>query len=131
MLVDQEEIKTMRAAEQRPAAATADKPPVAPAAAPRPPRAPAGDDRVTRLLRIRVPVIVQLARRTMRISTLRQLSIGAIIESDKSVDAPLELLVNNRVIGEGTAVKVGENFGLSITRVDDAPQRIRSLGGER
>ncbi len=83
---------------------------------------------VHRILKIRVPVIVRLARRLLPIGTIRNLSNGAILEFEKSVDDDLELLINNRVVGYGSAVKVGENFGLNINAIGDAEQRIRSLG---
>jgi|YNPNPStandDraft_1061719.scaffolds.fasta_scaffold145316_1 flagellar motor switch protein FliN/FliY len=93
-----------------------------------PPRADAPDETVRRLLRIRVPVIVQLAAQRMALSVIRNLAPGSILEFDKSVDSDLELLINNRCIGLGTCVKVGENFGLRITQIKDAAARVRSLG---
>jgi len=83
---------------------------------------------VARILRIRVPVIVRLACRQMSISVVRKLSCGGIIEFEKHVDDPLDLLINNRRIGRGEAVKVGENFGLRLTAVEAPTQRIKSLG---
>ena len=60
-----------------------------------------------------------------------RLGTGAIIEFFKSSDRPLELLVNNKVIALGEAVKVGENFGLHrIKQVGDAKQIVEALGGE-
>jgi hypothetical protein len=46
-------------------------------------------------------------------------------------DEPLELLINNKVIGVGETVKVGENFGLRITQIGDLKQVIKSLGSEQ
>jgi|GEM_PF-1132140 len=86
------------------------------------------DEKIRRLLRIRVPVIVQLAARRMALSIIRSLAPGSILEFDKSVDSDLELLINNRCIGAGTCVKVGEHFGLRITQIKDAAARVRSLG---
>jgi len=83
---------------------------------------------LARILRIRVPVIVQLARRRMPIAALRDMAVGAILEFDKSVDDPLELLINNQMIAHGHCVKVAENFGLRITAICDKAQRIRSMG---
>jgi hypothetical protein len=40
----------------------------------------------------------------------------------------LELRVNNKAIGTGQAVKVGENFGLRITFMGDLKERITALG---
>ncbi len=83
---------------------------------------------VRRILRLRVPVIVQLARRRMMIAAIRKLAPGAIIEFDVSVADSHDLLINNRPIGRGKCVKIGEHFGLQITEVLDRAQRIRSMG---
>jgi len=80
-----------------------------------------------RILRLQVPVIVKLAERRLPLSEVMRLGTGAIIEFFKSSDEPLELLINNKVIGLGKTVKVGENFGLRITQIGDLKQVIRSL----
>lgn len=85
------------------------------------------DPNLRRLLRLRVPVIAVLARRNMDVAGIRELSNGAIIEFEKSVEDDLTLTINNRTIGFGTAVKVGENFGLRITRIVHAADRLRSV----
>ena len=82
-----------------------------------------------RILRLEVPVIVQLAERKLTLAEVMRLGAGAIIEFSKSNDEPLELLINNKPIGVGEAVKVGENFGLRITQIGDVKQVIRSMGG--
>ncbi len=53
---------------------------------------------------------------------------GAIIELPKRAEDELELMVNNRPIGTGVAVKVGENFGLQIEFVGDVRTRIEAMG---
>jgi flagellar motor switch protein FliN/FliY len=78
-----------------------------------------------------VPVIVKLAERKLLLSEVMRLGVGAIIEFIKSNDEPLQLLINNKPIGVGEAVKVGENFGLRITQIGDIKQIIQSLGGEK
>lgn len=102
---------------------------VSPPTAPPPPRPILNvTPEVARLLKIRVPVIVRLAERRMSIAAARKLSLGMIIEFNKHVDDPLDLLINNRLIGRGETVKVGERFGLRISAIDDAAARIKSLG---
>jgi flagellar motor switch protein FliN/FliY len=81
-----------------------------------------------RILHLQVPVIVKLAERKLNVNEVMRLGNGAIIEFVKRNDEPLELLINNKVIGLGEAVKVGENFGLRITQVGDVKQIIASLG---
>ena len=84
-----------------------------------------------RILKLEVPVIVKLAERKLLLSEVMRLGVGAIIEFVKSNDEPLQLLINNKPIGVGEAVKVGENFGLRITQIGDIKQIIQSLGGDK
>ena len=82
-----------------------------------------------RILQLEVPVIVKLAERKISMSEVLRLGVGAIIEFAKSSDEPLELLINNKAIAVGQAVKVGENFGLKISQIGDVKSVIRSMGG--
>src|SRR5256885_6635697 len=83
---------------------------------------------LNRILQMSVPVIVKLAQRKLTLAEVLRLGTGAIIEFHKASDEPLDLLINNKVIGVGETVKVGENFGLRITQIGDVKQVIRSLG---
>lgn len=86
----------------------------------------AGD--VDRIMRLQVPVIVKLAERKLSMSEVMRLGVGAIIEFSKSSEEPLELLINNKPIAVGDAVKVGENFGLRVSQVGDVKEIVRALG---
>src|ERR1700722_7905675 len=91
------------------------------------PAEPAPKSELKRILQLEVPVIVKLAERKLALSEVMRLGVGAIIEFFKSNDEPLELLINNKAIGVGEAVKVGENFGLRIKQIGDIKQVISSL----
>lgn len=80
------------------------------------------------VLRLEVPVIVRLGERTMTVGEVLGLVPGAIIELPKNAEAELDLLVNNKPIGSGIAVKIGENFGLRITRIGNVRTRIEAMG---
>jgi flagellar motor switch protein FliN/FliY len=80
------------------------------------------------LLAIEVPVIVQLGMRRLSVGEVMRLAVGAIIEFGKSAEEDLDLLVNNKPIGKGYAVKVGENFGIKINRIGSVKETIRKLG---
>ena len=140
MIVDQDEIEALlaqaddlvtEAGEEANAAATAASAleAGAPATAAPPPRPFINvSSEVARILRIQVPVRVQLASRQMSVAEVRKLSLGMIIEFHKAVDDPLDLLINNHPVGRGIAVKVGEHFGLRVSEIRDAATRIRSMG---
>jgi flagellar motor switch protein FliN/FliY len=83
-----------------------------------------------RILRLQVPVIVKLAEKKLPLSEVLRLGVGSIIEFVKSNDDLLQLLINNRTIAVGEAVKVGENFGLRIKQIGSRRQLIEALGGE-
>ena len=83
---------------------------------------------VRAVMSLEVPLIVVLGERQMRLSDVIELIPGAIIELPKQADEELQLLVNNKPIGTGHAVKVGENFGLRITYIGDLRSRIAAMG---
>jgi flagellar motor switch protein FliN/FliY len=81
-----------------------------------------------RIMRLEVPVIVKLAERKLAVSEVLRLGVGSIIEFVKSNDEPLQLMINNRTIAIGEAVKVGENFGLRIKQVGTAKELVSAMG---
>ncbi len=80
------------------------------------------------ILKIEVPLIVQVGGQRMTVREVMNLAPGAIIELPKNADDELDVLVKNRPIGLGQAVKVGENFGVRITSIGGVEQRIAALG---
>jgi flagellar motor switch protein FliN len=85
---------------------------------------PAGLDAI---LTLEVPVIVRIAVRTMSLEEILSMAPGAIIELPKGADEELEILVNNKPIGTGIAVKVGENYGVRVSYIGDISQRIKAI----
>lgn len=84
---------------------------------------------VDALKKLEVPVLVVLGRRQMPVKDVVSLVTGAIVELPKNAEEDLELQVNNKVIGLGRAVKVGENFGIRLTFVGDLRGRLEAIGG--
>ena len=82
------------------------------------------------ILQLEVPIIVQIAERDMSVQEVTSLVPGAIIELPKLSDEELDLMVNNVGIGSGTAVKVGENYGIKVTFIGDLKDRIAALGSK-
>ena len=80
------------------------------------------------ILRLHVPVIVQIGRRALPMGDVLSLGPGAIVELSKSAEEELDLLVNNKPVGKGVAVKVGENFGIKITRIGSPADRVAAMG---
>lgn len=90
----------------------------------------AGASALGQILRLEVPIVVRLGERTMNLGEVMAMTPGAILEFQKKAEEELDLLVNDRVIGCGTAVKVGENFGLKVTHIGDVRERAAALAAE-
>ena len=69
------------------------------------------------LFKIRVPVTVTLATQRKPIQEIIELGPGSIVKFDKTCDELLQLIVGNRTLAEGEAVKVGDKFGLQISNM--------------
>jgi len=84
---------------------------------------------IRRILQLQVPMIVRLAEKIMPLGDILQWAPGAIIEFNKLVGEDLDLMINNKQIGGGQAVKVGEKFGLKVTNLATLEQMIRAMAG--
>lgn len=85
------------------------------------------------ILRLEVPVVVLLGERRMSLTEILSLLPGSIIELPKNAEAELDLIVANKPVGCGHAVKVGENFGIKLSYVGDPAMRLAGVampGGE-
>ncbi len=87
-----------------------------------------GEPGIQRILKLPVPVTVKLAERKIAVESLLGMTVGTIIEFDVPFDSDLTLHVGNRTIGHGQAVKVGESFGLRLSRVGTVEERVSALG---
>lgn len=83
---------------------------------------------LNQILKLDVPVMVRLAARQIPLGDVLRLVPGAILELGKDAEGELDLMINNRAIGSGSAVKVGENFGIRLTYIGDP--RARAAAGE-
>ena len=80
------------------------------------------------ILKLRVPVIVRIGHRQMKMDDVLSLGPGAIIELPQASERPLDLMVSNKVIGHGNAVKIGENFGIKVLDIGSPAERVNAVG---
>lgn len=79
------------------------------------------------ILDIPMQVSVQLGSTRMLVRELLQLGQGSVIELDKLAGEPMEVLVNNKLVARGEVVVVNEKFGIRLTDVVSATERIQQL----
>jgi flagellar motor switch protein FliN len=76
------------------------------------------------LLKIRVPVSVELASKKETLQEVIGLAPGSIIKFDKGCEEMLRLLVGENAVAIGEAVKVGEKFGFRVTSMLLPPEHF-------
>jgi|LGVE01.1.fsa_nt_gb flagellar motor switch protein FliN/FliY len=79
------------------------------------------------ILDIPITVTVELGRGKMLIGKLLQLGQGSIVELTKLAGEPMDIFVNNRLIGKGEVIVVNEKFGVRLTDVVSTAERISKL----
>ena len=69
------------------------------------------------LAEVELNITVELGRRRIPLSDVLKLTSGSVIELEKLVGEPLEIFANGRLIAEGEAVVIEEQFGVRITNL--------------
>jgi flagellar motor switch protein FliN len=78
------------------------------------------------LLELELPVSVSFGRVQIPFQDVLKLSTGSIIELNRSVDDPVEIIVNEQVIASGEVVVVNGNYGVRIKHIASRTERLRS-----
>ncbi|MBT5953253.1 flagellar motor switch protein FliN [bacterium] len=66
---------------------------------------------------IPVNVSVELGRSNVSLKEVYELSEGSIIELERLVGEPLDLVVNGQIIAQGEVVAIDNNYGLRVTNI--------------
>jgi flagellar motor switch protein FliN/FliY len=78
---------------------------------------------------IPVEVAVEIGRLRMPLRDLLSLEPGAVLELDRPADAPVDVLVNGRLVARGEVVVIDGEFGVRVTDlVERAVDPNRSEG---
>ncbi len=79
------------------------------------------------LLDVELPVSVSFGRAQVPLKDVLKLTTGSIVELNRSIHEPVEVIVNNCVIARGEVVVVEGNFGVRIHQVISRQERLRTL----
>ena len=83
--------------------------------------------RLDLLLDVPLEVSVELGRARLSIQELLGLGPGSVVELDRLAGAPLDILVNARLLARGEAVVVNDKFGVRITDIVSPSERIARI----
>lgn len=77
------------------------------------------DSNLDLLLGVDLNLTLRFGQRTLTLREIMDLSSGSIIELDRQVQEPADLLLGDKLIARGEVVIVDGNYGLRITEVAD------------
>jgi flagellar motor switch protein FliN len=80
------------------------------------------------ILDIDLPLAIQFGHTEMTLASLSGVGPGSIIELDRAPEEPVDVMVNGRLVARGEVVVVSGNYGVRVTEVVSAADRLRSLG---
>ncbi len=85
------------------------------------------DSNLDVILDIPITVSMEIGRKQLSIRDLLQLNQGSVIELNTLAGEPMDVLVNGTLIAHGEVVVVNDKFGIRLTDVVSASERVKKL----
>jgi len=79
------------------------------------------------LMDVKLQLRVRIGKKTMLLKDVISMDIGSIVELDQLANEPLDILIEDKKIGEGEVVIVDGNFGIQITSIGSKADRLNSM----
>ena len=79
------------------------------------------------LLEVELDAAVRFGSRELELKELLELGPGDVVELDRQVADPVDLIVGDRIVARGEVVLVNGNFGLRVTEVAEPVRRLESI----
>jgi len=93
-----------------------------------PPSAPvATESNLDLLLGVGLSLTLRFGQRVLTLREILDLGSGSVVELDRQVQEPADLLLGDRLVARGEVVIVDGNYGVRVTEVIDPRQRIDRL----
>jgi flagellar motor switch protein FliN len=69
------------------------------------------------LMDVELEVMLRFGERSMRLQEILELGAGSVVELDRKIEEPADLLLDGRVIARGEVVVVDGNYGLRVLEI--------------
>jgi flagellar motor switch protein FliN len=79
------------------------------------------------LLDVELEASLRFGAREMTLGEILDLGPGDVVELDRQVDDPVDLIVGDKIVARGEVVLVDGNFGLRMTEVAVPKKRLESI----
>jgi flagellar motor switch protein FliN/FliY len=98
-----------------------------PAAASAPALSPSLSAGIELLLDVELEAALRFGCKEMPLSEILDLGPGDVVQLDRNVDDPVDLIVGDKIVARGEVVLVNGNFGLRVTEVASPRKRLESI----
>lgn len=82
---------------------------------------------IERLLEVEMDVTVRFGSTDVPLREVVRFGVGTMIELNRAIDEPVELLVNNFPFARGEVVVVDGYYGVRVTEIDSPEMRSQTL----
>jgi flagellar motor switch protein FliN/FliY len=79
------------------------------------------------LLDVELPVSISFGKTQLALKDILKLTTGSIVELNRGVNDPVEVLVNHCLVARGEVVVVEGNYGIRIQQISSRQDRLRSI----
>jgi flagellar motor switch protein FliN len=79
------------------------------------------------LLDIELEATLRFGCRELPLSEILDLGAGDVVELDRHITDPVDLIVGDKIVARGEVVLVNGNFGLRVTEVEAPRKRLESI----
>jgi flagellar motor switch protein FliN len=79
------------------------------------------------LLEVALDATLRFGSRSLELRELLDLGPGDVVELDRHLSDPVDLIVGDKIVARGDVVLVNGNFGLRVTEVAEPMRRLESI----
>jgi flagellar motor switch protein FliN/FliY len=82
---------------------------------------------ISLIMDVQLPVRVRIGTKTILLKDVLKMDIGSVVELDQLANAPLDILVGDKVIAKGEVVIVDGNFGVQIVEIGTQRELLKQI----
>jgi flagellar motor switch protein FliN/FliY len=82
---------------------------------------------ISLIMDVQLPVRVRIGTKTILLKDVLKMDIGSVVELDQVANAPLDILVGDKVIAKGEVVIVDGNFGVQIVEIGTQRELLEQI----
>ena len=88
---------------------------------------PAGSSGADLLLDVELEATLRFGCRELPLGEILELGPGDVVQLDRHIADPVDLIVGDKIVARGEVVLVSGNFGLRVTEVAAPRKRLESI----